>query len=214
MGRIDQRRDPARLSVIAQHHGPQIEAHLVRRRQGRPQLAVNLDLFLDEFEVLRVELGPLLEQRCRHRHRPECRDAQERWISGLGHAFGLPLLACGSRGRGLGVQQCPCMQGDHQVFIRRNHPGRGAAARARDHCPAGCIGALIQIDAEPCGVLAHPAPDFRRVLADSGGEDQSVDPAEGGGHRAQFAPDTIDEQRDRLLAPTDRRWPAGSACRR
>ena len=78
MGRVDQRRNPARLSVIAQHHGPQIEAHLVRRRQGRSQLAMNFDLFLDEFEVLRVELGTLLEHRCRHRHRPECRDAQER----------------------------------------------------------------------------------------------------------------------------------------
>ena len=78
MGRVDQRRNPARLAVIAQHHGPQIETHLVRRRQVGPQLAMNLDLFLDEFEVLRVEFGPLLEHRCRHRHRPECRDAQVR----------------------------------------------------------------------------------------------------------------------------------------
>ena len=91
------------------------------------------------------------------------------------------------------------MQGDHQIFIRRNHPGRGAAAWARDHCPAGCICALIQIHAEPCGVLANPAPDFRRVLPDSGGEDQRVDPAEGGGHGAQFAADTVHEQSDRLL---------------
>ena len=128
MGRVDERRDPARLSVIAQHHGPQIEAHLVRRRKGRSQFAMNFDLFLDEFEVLRVEFGPLLEHRCRHRHRPECRDAQERWIFGLGHAFRLPLFQRGIERRGSEFNKSPCMQGDHQIFIRRNHPGRSAAA--------------------------------------------------------------------------------------
>jgi hypothetical protein len=35
MGRIDERRNAAWLSVIAQDHGPQIEAHLVRCRKGR-----------------------------------------------------------------------------------------------------------------------------------------------------------------------------------
>ena len=34
MRRVDQRRDPDGLSIIAQHHGPQIKAHLVRRRKA------------------------------------------------------------------------------------------------------------------------------------------------------------------------------------
>ena len=78
MRRIDERRDSARLSVVAQHHGPQIEPHLVRRRQDGSQLVMNFDLFVDEFEIFRVKLGTLLEHRRRHRHRPECRDAQQR----------------------------------------------------------------------------------------------------------------------------------------
>ena len=76
IGRIDKRRNPARLSVIAQHHGPQIEPYSVWRRKGGSQLVMNLDLFLDEFEVLRVKLGTLLKHRRSHRHRPECRHAQ------------------------------------------------------------------------------------------------------------------------------------------
>ena len=78
MRRIDERRDPARLAVVAQHHGPQIEPHLVRCRKGGSQLVMNFDLFVDEFEVLRVKLGTPLKHRRRHRHWPECRDAQQR----------------------------------------------------------------------------------------------------------------------------------------
>ena len=40
-------------------------------------LAMNLDLFLDEFKVSRVKLGALLEHRCCNHHRPECQDAQQ-----------------------------------------------------------------------------------------------------------------------------------------
>ena len=54
MGRVDERRNSARFSIVAQHHCPQIEAHLVWRRQNGSQLVVDLDLFFCEFEVLRV----------------------------------------------------------------------------------------------------------------------------------------------------------------
>ena len=76
--RIDESRDSAGLSVIAQHHGSQIEPHPVWRREFGPQLAVNFDLFLDELQVVRVKFGALLDQRRRHRHRPERRNARER----------------------------------------------------------------------------------------------------------------------------------------
>jgi hypothetical protein len=54
MGRVDERWNSARLSIVAQHHGPQIETHLVWRSENGAQLVVNLDLFLDEFEILHV----------------------------------------------------------------------------------------------------------------------------------------------------------------
>ena len=55
--RIDQRWNSARLSVIAQHHGPQIEPHRgsASPRSGR-RLVMNFDLFVDEFEILGVKL--------------------------------------------------------------------------------------------------------------------------------------------------------------
>ena len=82
MRRIDERRDAAGLAVVAQRHGPQIEPHLVRCRQDGPQIVMNFDLFVDEFEVFCVKLGALLKHRHRHRHRPERRDAQQRQICG------------------------------------------------------------------------------------------------------------------------------------
>ena len=76
--RIDESGDSAGLAVIPQHHGSQIEPHSVGRRKLGAQLAVDLDLFLDEFQVVRVEFGPFLQQCCRHRHGPESGDARER----------------------------------------------------------------------------------------------------------------------------------------
>ena len=83
MGRIDERGNAARLAVFAQSHGPQIETHLVRRRKLGTQVVVNLDLFIEEFEVLRVKLGPFLDHLGCHRHRPERRHAHERGIGGF-----------------------------------------------------------------------------------------------------------------------------------
>src|SRR5665811_1909900 len=75
MGSIDERGKSARLAIIAQHHGPQIKAYLVRSREGGSQLVMNFDFFLNEFEVLRVKLRPFLDQLGCHRHRPERRHA-------------------------------------------------------------------------------------------------------------------------------------------
>src|ERR1035437_6709106 len=50
MGSIDERGKSARLAIIAQHHGPQIKAYLVRSREGGSQLVMNFDFFLNEFE--------------------------------------------------------------------------------------------------------------------------------------------------------------------
>jgi hypothetical protein len=63
---------------------------------------------------------------------------------------------------------------------------------------AGKVCALIQIHTEPRGILANTSPNFRRVLPDSCGKDQRIDPAEGRGHRTKFAPNSVHEQRDRF----------------
>ena len=60
---------------------------------------------------------------------------------------------------------------------------------------------FIEADTEPRGVLANAAPDFSGVLADARGEDQRVQPAEGGGQGSQFAADAVDKQSDRLAPP-------------
>ena len=58
--------------------------------------------------------------------------------------------------------------------------------------PAG-IRRIIELDAEPGGLLAGAAANFRRVLADTCGEDQRVQAAEAGGKRSQLPADPVDE---------------------
>ena len=83
MGRIDERWNPARLAVIPQHHGSQIEPRSVWRRKLGHQPPVNFDLFPGEFQVVRVKLCPFFGQcRC-HRHGPERGNARKRKLGGL-----------------------------------------------------------------------------------------------------------------------------------
>src|ERR1700733_1966784 len=84
IGRVDERRNSAGHTVVAQHHGPQIETHPVWRRELGTQIFVDLDFFVDEFEVPGVEFRSLLKHRGCHRHRPERRYTQKRWIGWLG----------------------------------------------------------------------------------------------------------------------------------
>ena len=84
MGRVDERGNPALLSVVTQDHGPQIEAHLVWGREDRSQIVMNFDLFLDEFEIPRKEVGTLFEIDAAITI-GQCRNAQERQIFGFCH---------------------------------------------------------------------------------------------------------------------------------
>ena len=66
--------------------------------------------------------------------------------------------------------------------------------------PPARVGGGVQLDAQPGRVPADPLANRRRVLADAGGEHDRVEAAQRGGERAEFAPDPVDEQIDRLRA--------------
>ena len=88
------------------------------------------------------------------------------------------------------------------------------AARGRADARAALrVGRRIELDAEPGRVAADALADRRGVLADAGGEDDRVEPAERGGERAELAADAVDEQVDRQLRAAARRSPAACACR-
>jgi len=92
------------------------------------------------------------------------------------------------------------MLGNHQLFVRRNDPGRAAGALGRDAAFAGhLIGGLVYSEPEPRILAQDPASDLGAILADAGGEDHGVDSAHGGGQRPQLAADAIDEVIHRLL---------------
>ena len=50
------------MDVVPQRHGSQVQAYLVWRRQRRPQLVINLDLFVDRARRLDPGGHPLAAQ--------------------------------------------------------------------------------------------------------------------------------------------------------
>ncbi len=48
-------------------------------------------------------------------------------------------------------------------------------------------------------MAAGSGPDLGRVFADAAGEDERVEPAEGGGERPELAADAVDEEVDGLF---------------
>src|SRR5207245_9258888 len=82
------------------------------------------------------------------------------------------------------------MTSDDELLVRRDHPRRSSAARNADARTPGGVGGLVQTNAEPRGIPAHAPADGRRVLPDSGGEDESVETAERGGAGAEPTADT------------------------
>ena len=67
--------------------------------------------------------------------------------------------------------------------------------------PARGVGGGIEAHAQPLGAPADRLADRCGVLADAGGEHQSVDAAECRRQRAQLLGDAVDEQLDRLMRP-------------
>ena len=107
-----------------------------------------------------------------------------------------PRIALSIPCRPIILGQAPCMPRNHQIFVRRDGPRGSPAAGYRDPRAAAGVRRFIEVHTEPCGLLTHAAPNFGGVLADARGEDQRVQPAEGGGERSQLPADSIDKQGD------------------
>ena len=75
------------------------------------------------------------------------------------------------------------------------------------------VGRVVQFDAEPRGGLADAPPDLRGVLADAGGEHQSVDSAQHRRERADFLGGAVHEVVHRQAGAGLGAAPAGRACR-
>ncbi len=110
-------------------------------------------------------------------------------------------------------QQHSRVPGDDQFFVRRDDPGRHAASCARNPRALSRIRLVIELDAQPRRRLADPGPDLRRVLADAGGEDQPVDPAQHAGERADLLGRLVDEIVDGQTCARARRSREDRACR-
>ena len=88
-----------------------------------------------------------------------------------------------------------------------------AASRRADARAAARFAAASSSTPSQRRVAADALADRRRVLADAGGEDERVEPAERRRQRAELAPDAIDEEIDRERARAARRSRAARACR-
>src|SRR4029450_4537554 len=53
------------------------------------------------------------------------------------------------------------------------------------------VGCGIQLDAEPCSVFADALAEGDGILADAGGENEGIQPAERGGNRSQLTANAI-----------------------
>jgi len=82
---------------------------------------------------------------------------------------------------------------DHQLLVRRDHPGGRLRAGGADARAAAGIGVCIHVNAEPGRITADTLANRRRVLADPGGEDDRIKACEGGRERAELAPGAVDE---------------------
>src|ERR1019366_1903775 len=88
------------------------------------------------------------------------------------------------------------MARNHKIFVRRDGPCGSLAPGNRDPRVAAGVRRFIEVYTEPGPLLTHAAMNFGGVLADARGEDQRVQPAEGGGERSQLPADSIDKQGD------------------
>src|SRR5262249_54416341 len=94
------------------------------------------------------------------------------------------------------ADQVPRVPGDHQLLVRGDHVGGDPAGRARDLLRAARIRGRVELQAEPCGVLEHPLSNRGGVLADPSGEDQRVQPSQGGRERAELPSDAVGKELD------------------
>src|SRR6266545_6819472 len=110
--------------------------------------------------------------------------------SEIGSTFICPSPAC---------QHALRVSRDHELLVGRHHPRAHAAPPHADPWPSPRIGRRVQLDREPCCVPADSFADRHRVLADSAGEHDRVEPAERGRERAELPPDAVHVEVDGKL---------------
>src|SRR5271157_2455994 len=88
---------------------------------------------------------------------------------------------------------------DRPLLVSGDHPDANATRRRGNAVRSLLIRSRIKHEAEPATSLADTPADLRCVLADAGGEDQAIKPAESCGQGADLAGDTVNEQVHRFL---------------
>src|SRR3546814_3083270 len=91
------------------------------------------------------------------------------------------------------------MIGNHPFLVGRNDKDFHAALPAGDAKGIGGIRIVIDRQSQPAEPFANTPADLRVVLADPGGEDDTINAAERCGERAEFADSPPDEKLDSLL---------------
>src|SRR3954471_10446097 len=86
---------------------------------------------------------------------------------------------------------------NHQVFVGLDDIRADAAGISRNAGPVRFVGRLVQIDAKPGASPADRGPDRCGVLADTGGKDDPVEPAERSRQRGDLARRPVAERLDR-----------------
>src|SRR3546814_2211147 len=89
------------------------------------------------------------------------------------------------------------MSGKPPFLVVRNESGVHAALPAGDAKCIGGIRIVIDRQSQPAEPFANTPAELRVVLADPGGEDDTINAAERCGERAEFADSPPDEKLDR-----------------
>ena len=79
------------------------------------------------------------------------------------------------------------MAGNHQVLVGLYHIGGDTTVRGADAGPMLAVGRLVEFQSEPAARASNGIPYRCRILADTGGKDDSVEAAERRGERADLA---------------------------
>ena len=89
------------------------------------------------------------------------------------------------------------MSRNHQLFVGRHDIKADTAVGRRDACLPAPLACRVELGAEPGEPIRDALADQDRVLADAGGKDEGVDPAERRRQHSGIQADPINEIIDR-----------------
>lgn len=88
------------------------------------------------------------------------------------------------------------MMSDHGFLVSWNHTDRDLTLCRADHRGVPVIGLVVETHAEPVKALANLRADLRGMLANTGGEYDTIKAAERACKGPDLASDPVDEQLD------------------